>query len=182
MNNNFIGDILRYRGDPSHPYEMLSEREHQFFVAITSDEDLVAVLRGHLYIEADVNELLAHHFPASQALIDDLSYEQKIRRLRKSMELPRDVATLMKALGELRNAFAHNLERSLTAEDDSRFFDSLDPYFKPGVDSMIAKGAFPKAEGARVRACVLVLHTALSAIGLGLRGAAPTKPAPTGTT
>lgn len=169
MNENFIADVLTYHGDPVPAYEMLSEREQLFFRSIASDEALVAILRGHLYVEADVNHLLEQLFPNASALIYDLTYEQKIRRLRKSTTLPRSIATLLKALGELRNAFAHSLDRAVTEADDARFYDALENDFKPGVNELISREAFPSGPGARVRAAIIVLHTVLSAMRLALR-------------
>ena len=81
MDENFTAEVLSYSGNPAPAYKMLSEREQLFFRSIASDEALVAVLRGHLYVEADVNHLLEQHFPNASQLIDDLTYEQKIRRL-----------------------------------------------------------------------------------------------------
>lgn len=169
MDENFIAEVLSYSGNPAPAYEMLSEREQLFFRSIASDEALVAVVRGHLYVEADVNHLLELHFPNASPLIDDLTYEQKIRRLRKSVALPSSIVTLLKALGELRNAFAHSLDRSLTEADDARFYGALEPDFKPGVDDMINHGAFPPGPGARVRSAIIILHTGLSALRLTLQ-------------
>lgn len=169
MDENFIAEVLSYSGAPAPAYEMLSEREQVFFRSIASDEALVAVLRGHLYVEADVNHLLEQLFPNASPLIDDLTYEQKIRRLRKATALPASIATLLKALGELRNAFAHSLDRSLTEADDARFYAALESEFKPGVDDMINRGAFPPGPGARVRTAIIVLHTGLSAMRLALQ-------------
>ena len=168
MDKNFIADVLAYDGDPIPAYEMLSERERRFFAAIASDDALIAVLRGHLFVEADVTCLLAQLFPGAEALIDDLSYEQKIRRLKKAVTLPVGISTSLKALGELRNAFAHNLERDLTEADDARFFGALGEEYKPEVQELIAHGAFPEGPGARVRASIIVLHTGLSALRLAL--------------
>lgn len=164
---NFIAEVLAYQGAPkSSTHEILSENEQRFFASLVTDDDMIAVLRGHLYVEADVIDLLEGLFPGADTLIDDLTYEQKVRRLRKAMDLPPDLATLLKALGELRNSFAHTLDRALTEADDQRFFDALSSYFKPGVDDLIRKGAFPDRPGGRVRAAILVLHTGLCAIRL----------------
>jgi len=170
--SNFIADVLGYEGKAEHVFEMLSQREQRFFGSMASDEDLVAVLRGHLFVEADVTGLLEQLFPGAGELIDDLTYEQKIRRLKKAMVLPSDVATLLKALGELRNIFAHDLDRSLTEADDTRFFAALGEQFKPGVLDLIRRGAFPDGPGARVRAAIIVLHTGLCAMRLGSKDAA----------
>jgi hypothetical protein len=173
VNENFIAEVLSYSGDPAPAYEMLSQREQAFFRSIASDDALVAVLRGHLFVEADVNHLLEQLFPNASPLIDDLTYEQKIRRLRKATALPASIATLLKALGELRNAFAHSLDRSLTDADDARFYGALESEFRPGVDDMISRGAFPPAPGARVRSAIIVLHTGLSAMRLALKERQP---------
>lgn len=165
--SNFIRDVLDYEGEAAHAYEMVSPREQRFFDSIASDEDLIAVLRGHLFVEADVTGLLEQLFPGASELIDDLTYEQKIRRLKKAAAVPSDVATLLKALGELRNAFAHDLDKSLTEAEDARFFAALNEQFRPGILDLIRRGAFPDRPGARVRGAIIVLHTGLCAMRLG---------------
>jgi hypothetical protein len=164
--SNFIGDVLAYSGEPVAVYEMLSDRERRFFDAIVSDEDLIAVLRGHLYVEADVTDLLVGLFPGSSELLDDLTYFQKVRRLKKSMELPPGVAATLEALGTLRNSFAHNLDRVLREDDDQRFFSILGDDFKPSVQRLVDMNAFPQPSGGMVRACIIVVHTGLAALRL----------------
>jgi len=147
----------------------MSERERRFFIAISSDDDLVAVLRGHLYVESDVDHLLAQIFSGTETLIADLTYEQKIRRLKKAAGLPVEISTLLKALGELRNAFAHDIERALTSADDCRFFNALSAEYKPSVEEMIEGGeVFPDGPAARVRASIIILHTSLCALRMAL--------------
>ncbi|MGA3038170.1 MAG: hypothetical protein ABSE64_11885 [Vulcanimicrobiaceae bacterium] len=164
--SNFITDVLGYQGPPTFAHEVLSDAEQRFFTSLVADDDIIVVLRGHLYIEADINDLLEACFPGSAALIEDLTYEQKVRRLRKSTTIPSDIATLLKAVGELRNSFAHSRDRTLTQVDDDRFFGAMSEYYKPGVIDLIRKGAFPDRPGARVRAAILVLHTCLCALRL----------------
>jgi hypothetical protein len=178
MGNNFIGEVLGYDGEAVPVYEMLSGRERRFFDAIASDDDLVAVLRGHLYVEADVMDILGSLSPDDSASLDDVVYAKKVARLKKKMpDLPPGVVATLEALGSLRNAFAHDLERALTHDDDERFFALLADDFKPSVLELIRRGAFPQTHGAMVRASIIVLHTGLSALRLGLPGAnAPAEP------
>ena len=168
MDRNFIGDALSYEGPSAPVYEMLTPLQQRFFDAISNDDDLIAVLRGHLYVESAVNDLLAILFPGADVLIGDLTYEQKVRRLRKATSVPSMLGTLLKALGELRNSFAHSLERRLTQADDGRFSQPLDSQTRQEVSTLIARGAFPDQAGSSVRAAIIVLYTHLSVMRLVL--------------
>ena len=91
-------------------------RRLRFFEAIDHEEDLVAVVKGHTYVERQLNELLLLKIPGSDALIARLPYSEKVRALRDLGVINAEEKRALMWLAELRNRFAHD-ETTLCADD-----------------------------------------------------------------
>jgi hypothetical protein len=95
------------------------ERISALAEALTAEDELGAVIRGHLYIEHELNEFIKARLPleAFEALTAmRIEYDKKIT-LAVSLGLPSEFKNALRKLGEIRNAFAHNLDATL-AEDN----------------------------------------------------------------
>lgn len=92
---------------------------HQLVLSLEHDSDLIAVLRGHLYIEAALTRLIAAQYPGSDDLVMELSYMHKIRLARRRNLIDKAFATALQTLGNVRDSFAHlPIKLALTPEDD----------------------------------------------------------------
>lgn len=91
-----------------------------------SDNDLVAVMRGHLYVEAAVNRLIDAMLPFPQELSDSrLGWPQRVD-LALALGLKAQYGGPLKKIGQIRNKFAHCPDASLDDEDVSGLYASLD--------------------------------------------------------
>lgn len=70
-----------------------------FFETISHDEDLVAVLRGHLHIEVIIGDLLALRYPTSTELFEEMSCATKSRLLRRLGMITREHAKAAAGFG-----------------------------------------------------------------------------------
>jgi hypothetical protein len=91
-----------------------------------SDDDLGAVIRGHLYVEAAVNRLIDAMLPFPQELSDSrLGWPQRVD-LALALGLKAQYGSPLKKIGQIRNKFAHRPDASLDDKDVSGLYDSLD--------------------------------------------------------
>ena len=87
--------------------------DDSFIKAIQNEDALGAVVRGHLHIEAGLNDFLGVVTPFPEHL-PDLSYSQKVG-LACAFGLKEEHAPPLRALGKLRNDFAHKLSSELSS-------------------------------------------------------------------
>ncbi|MGI0073181.1 MAG: hypothetical protein ACREA3_05170 [Nitrosotalea sp.] len=78
---------------------------------IKADNQLILFIRGHLYLEHYVNLAIEKKFSNSNELIDDahFTFNYKIKILHGLGFLDKWLFTYAKAMNEIRNQFAHNL-------------------------------------------------------------------------
>jgi hypothetical protein len=121
-----------------------------FLAALQSEDDMGAVIRAHLHIEAALNEFLAASLLAPDELPNNMTYAHKLK-FACALGLPKEHAPPLNAFGSLRNRFAHQLDFALT---------------KTEVDQLI--GCLSKGD----RAAVEVAYRATNQEVLGAGGAA----------
>jgi hypothetical protein len=122
------------------PSEEFGLEGHSFFDAIDHDDDLIAVIRGQIYVEHKLNTLLLMVTPGVDPYLLKLSFAQKIDIARTSGLIGPELKRAMMWLAELRNRFAHrptaiSVEDAATAkarssEDGSRYIDDMIDYYK----------------------------------------------------
>lgn len=104
--------------DPDYPEPNLIE-------VLRHDEDLVAVIRGHLYLEVQLNRLLAALLPYADEISDArLGWPQRIN-LALALGLKRQYRAPLKKVGAIRNGFAHEPGQTLKDGDVEALYDSL---------------------------------------------------------
>jgi len=90
-----------------------------------AEDQLGAVIRAHLYVEAQVNRLLDALIPYPEHLGEmRLNWGQRVE-LVLAMGLKPQYGPPLKALGRIRNKFAHNPEAELNDEDVNELYGSL---------------------------------------------------------
>jgi len=104
-----------------------------FLKGIQNEDALGAVVRGHLHIEAGLNDFLEAMTPFPDRL-PDLSYFQKVG-LECALGLSEEHAPPLSALGKLRNDFAHRLDSELTSDTISKLRSTLSASDRAAVES-----------------------------------------------
>lgn len=126
------------------------------------DDDLVAVLRGQLHIEALLARVLTSKYPDSAELLDYVGFFDKIRLARRANLITGEMRTALQALGNLRNSFAHlPVKDRITEEDEADFLASLPPTVRDAAKDFIVRGreAHPRtATGQQTRTAIGLLY------------------------
>jgi hypothetical protein len=132
------------------------------FVQLNHGVDLYAVLRGHLWLERDVLDLLQLRIPNES---QKRGFLKRIKLARKHGLLNEGDFAFLKALNDVRNSFAHDLEReTLSREDDDVLFGTSSDqlralYARLTVD--VDEPEFNRAEGLRFRGLIAAMHIRL---------------------
>ncbi|PLX33590.1 MAG: hypothetical protein C0605_16085 [Hyphomicrobiales bacterium] len=85
----------------------------KFYKLLMGEDELGVVIRSHIFVESVLDELLDQLIPYSRHLSSmNLSYHQKIT-LAVAMGLHEELQESLKALGKLRNDFAHKMDMQL---------------------------------------------------------------------
>ncbi len=99
--------------------------EPNLIEALRHDEDLVAVIRGHLYLEVQLNRLLDALLPYPDEISDSrLGWPQRIN-LALALGLKPQYRQPLKKVGAIRNGFAHEPDQTLKDDDVKALYDSL---------------------------------------------------------
>jgi hypothetical protein len=96
-----------------------------FTKALFGEDELGAVVRAHIHVEAKLLELIG-------VLVEDESYIRRLKLefsqhvdLAVALGLNADYAKGLRAFGNLRNDFAHKLDSRLSKERVCRLYESL---------------------------------------------------------
>lgn len=123
--------------------------------ALREDDDLVAVLRGHLVVEAMLGTVIAMLYPNCGVLLDEMGYGEKVRIARRQGCIDKDRQRALQTLGEIRNSFAHlPIKTALTAEDGEKMLHAMGDGFRGHMGSAPAPGRV-------VRAAIGVIYAGL---------------------
>src|SRR5690606_7620378 len=94
-----------------------------FYAHLISEDELGAVVRAHIHVEASLVDFLRWSVPRPE-LLPRLTYELRLR-LACALGLDQDHFQALKALGDIRNSFGHNLEAKLTDQTVNDLFGRL---------------------------------------------------------
>ena len=136
----------------------LGHSDEKFLEALLADDDLIAVLRGHLYIETELNKLLEKIVPGCNEMLNELDFMQKAKVAKRMRLYGKPTMRSLQALGELRNDFAHELGRKITADDDAKIYGALHPHNKLFIDDYLKGAPEEDVPGVRTRLGIARLH------------------------
>lgn len=98
----------------------------QLLTALNHDDDLVAVLRGHLYVEAILTEIIGTKYNGAVPVLHWLDLHRKLQIARAEDLIESLDRTALQALGGIRDSFAHlPVKGALTADDDAAIAKAL---------------------------------------------------------
>jgi hypothetical protein len=106
-------------------YEMKDDQEQKFIADLRGEDVLGVVLRPHIYVEEQLERLLDALVPYPEHLKElNLDYAGKVH-LAIAMGLRPEHAKPLKALGSIRNRFAHRLSYQLLQSDTENLYKAL---------------------------------------------------------
>ncbi|GAB3094882.1 hypothetical protein [Lysobacter terrae] len=94
-----------------------------FYEHLISEDELGAVIRAHIHVEASLIEFIRWSVPQPD-LLPRLTYELRLR-LACALGLDQDHFEALKSLGDIRNSFGHNLDAKLTDQAVNNLFAKL---------------------------------------------------------
>ncbi|GMQ99859.1 MAG: hypothetical protein BMS9Abin18_0687 [Zetaproteobacteria bacterium] len=104
-------------GSPTNPSPALSD-------TLRHDDDLVAVVRGHLHVEMQVNRLIEGLLPYPEEIESRLGWPQRVE-LSLALGLRAQYGPPLKKLGSIRNRFAHRPDVTLEDKDVRELYQCL---------------------------------------------------------
>ncbi len=149
------------------PEDGLNEDSRRDFLeAAESDEDLVAVLRGHVYVEQDLENLILDVIPNAEPLLGRMSFDGKLNAARDMNLLSQAMARSLGALDKLRDSFAHALgRRQLTEHDDANMLEALAEEARGFYDVFAGMGE-DNRDGAVTRIVIAAIRAHMQVLGI----------------
>jgi hypothetical protein len=145
---------------PLDPEPVRKQFVREFLDAMYHDSDLIAVLRGHLYTEAMLTKLVATKYPGSEPVLQELSYDSKVRLAWRQRIITSQQNKALKTLGEIRNSFAHMpIKSALTEEDAVEFIKTTDSNLRGHVEAVQDK--IESTPGNRARSAIVAIFNSL---------------------
>ena len=147
------------------------EIEDKYLAHINASDPLQIVIRGHLHLEAELNQLILFRFASPEALdLSDLSFPRRL-------DLAVALGCLNAAdkppylfLNSLRNKLAHDLNYDVTPKDLRDLINCLSPKLR-GIHKTIVKANPQLKEDfvEHLRWCISILLQFLEAMSRNLR-------------
>ena len=99
--------------------------DSEFLADLQRQDEIGAVIRGHIHVETKVNELIEKllPFPDDKSL-RNLDYASRVN-LVTMLGLPPRFKPPLQVIGKLRNDFAHRPSRQLTKSDANNYYKSF---------------------------------------------------------
>jgi hypothetical protein len=136
--------------------------EDAFLRVIFNDEPLIAVLRGQMFVEVAVEDLIRIVTTNVDYLFAEMDFNSKVRAAKSMGLLNKRDDTALQAVAWIRNEFAHRLKRQhLTNEDDERMLAALKQEYRTVYDDLVTK--LGRQEGAALGALVVAQNVGYAA-------------------
>ena len=120
-------------------HENDSKYFQSFFRALRNEDELGMIVRAHIVLEYELEQFTAAILPVPTEL-GKMEYSAKLR-LAFACGLRTDVKGPLRALGALRNKFAHRIGTTISESDADAFLASFGPKAREGIDFTNARAA-----------------------------------------
>lgn len=122
---------------------MHTEIDEDFLNSLFGQDTLGVVVRAHIHIEARLNEII-RLLVGEPELLPKMRFEQRVN-LAGALGLTSQALPPLKALGDIRNAFGHRLNVTLTREMVWKLWNTFSPEHKQVVLSghQVVRREFP---------------------------------------
>lgn len=105
--------------------DKIKKRQDKLNAALLGEDELGVVVRGHIVIEQELIEFIEMNLVNKSYLnAMSLDYSQRVK-LAMALGLSQEKGPALQAIGKLRNAFAHNIEKGISDEDAKNIYKSL---------------------------------------------------------
>ncbi|TXN41431.1 hypothetical protein FV232_24760 [Methylobacterium sp. WL30] len=106
----------------------IDEKLQRFNQALLGEDELGAVVRGHIYIESELIDFIRARLPNPAGIKDlEIDYYGRIK-LAIALGLDESFGPSLKFVGTLRNRFAHRLDAAIGKQDADAFEKALGPH------------------------------------------------------
>ncbi|MBB2840199.1 UNVERIFIED_ORG: hypothetical protein GGE64_003966 [Rhizobium etli] len=128
-------------------HEIDTEDSGQFYRDLSREDSLTVTIKGAIYVEQQLDAILKglSYDPVAFEKID-LTYLQRVQ-LAVAFGLPKRFLAPLKALGEIRNKFAHVIRDEISGPDMDAFYNTFDPDEKSLIQNTYAKIHKRKIDG-----------------------------------
>ena len=126
-------------------HEMSAADQDRFYADMNGNDALTVVVRAAIYIESHIIHLIEANLDAVSVNKMDLTYLQRVYLAAAIGMHPRLVKPL-KALGEIRNKFAHRLDASLSENEAENFYSAFD-----ATDKQIIQAVYQRTRKASAK-------------------------------
>ena len=140
-----MGDLPRdFTVDVAAIRRRLLSDDEQFFAALCSEDDLGAVVRAQLHIEAGLDKLLMKRLAPSAAdtILSDEHRTIHTWKIRVDWAyalglIPEPMYRMLLEVGRLRDRFAHNLSKTIERSDLDRLVARLTPLSRDSLNIVL---------------------------------------------
>jgi hypothetical protein len=121
--------------------------------ALESEDDLGKVVRGHIHIEHELQQVIFFAAPSPEQLkpFERQEFSEKVQ-LALMLGLKPDLAPPLNAAGNLRNKFAHRLDTMLNREMAQNLVAALPPTLKVRFEALLSNALASPAWKAQLEA------------------------------
>lgn len=120
-------------------HELETADAEKFYRDLSNEDSLIVTIKGAIYVEDQIDRLLRSLAVDQEFFAKiDLTYMQRVQ-LAIAFGLPRRFLPPLKALGEIRNKFAHVIRDQLSAGDMASFYNTFAPEDKSLIQDTYAK-------------------------------------------
>lgn len=117
-----------------HLHKKLRKDAEEFMEATDEEDELQVVLRGHIYIEHEIERLLRNHLVEPDVILTDkFMFMSKLNLAVALGLISVDRKIPYKKLNDLRNAYAHQLNYKMTGKALRGLVQSMDKEIKGNV-------------------------------------------------
>jgi hypothetical protein len=134
----------------------------EFAQALIAEDELGVVVRAHIYIESAIDQFLSFELH-DYSQLGRIDYSMKVR-IALACGLPSDFGASLRALGTLRNKFAHRLGTKLTESDVDSFCGTFPSKEREAIELKLRDAGMSPQESAlkkRLRIYVMSLWVAI---------------------
>lgn len=128
--------------DPLADWELEIQKYLEFLIESDKEDDLIAVLRAHLYIEIEIFNLLVASNPKASLKQRD-GFDAKLKKIEKARLLDTGEIAAFREINRLRNRFAHlPIKHDVDKDDLATLQGALPPKFTKAVAKYPAKNIY----------------------------------------
>ncbi|WP_255262190.1 hypothetical protein [Bacillus cereus] len=131
-----IGTLILKDEFRVHLIKKINKDMDEFMDATNEEDELQIILRGHIYIEHEIEKMLINHLVEPSVIMggrNRLNFNTKLNLAVALGLLPKDKKSPYDKLGGLRNKYAHKLNYKMTELDLNKLVDSMDKEIRSNV-------------------------------------------------